>query len=95
VNDDTLVEVTVSRNRDEIVYRVDCASDLTSEELEYYLKEVIEGICKWRPDVCKEALKEKLGKEKQRNSYKDQLGNKPLCFSEYLNINFQPKIHNH
>ena len=70
MNDATLVEVTVSRNRDEIVYRVDCASDLKSEELEYYLKEVIQGICKWKPDVCKEAVRCFKGKVRKRETKK-------------------------
>ena len=51
-----LLSVTVSREKDEIVYEVDRSSNLTNEELEYYLKEIIEGICKWKPDVCEETV---------------------------------------
>lgn len=57
MNDNVLVAATVSRDKDEIVYKVDCSSNITNEELEYYLKEIIEGICKWKPGVCKETVK--------------------------------------
>ena len=50
--DNVLVEITASREKGEIVYRVDCSSSLTGEELEYYLEEIIKGICKWKPGVC-------------------------------------------
>jgi hypothetical protein len=36
MKDNVLVEVTVSRDKGEIVYKVDCSSNLTNEELEYY-----------------------------------------------------------
>jgi hypothetical protein len=36
--ENVLLSVTVSREKDEIVYRVDCSSNLTNEELEYYLE---------------------------------------------------------
>lgn len=51
---DVLVEITASREKDEIVYKLDCSSDLTNEELEYYLEEIIKGICKWKPGLCEE-----------------------------------------
>ena len=57
MNENILVAVTVSRDKGEIVYKVDCSSDLTNEEREYYLEEVIEGICKWKPSVCEETVK--------------------------------------
>ena len=57
MKDNVLVEVTVSRDKGEIVYQVDCSSNLTNEELEYYLKDIIEGICKWKPGVCEETVK--------------------------------------
>lgn len=66
MNGDVLMEVTVSREKGEIVYKVDCSSSLTSEELEYYLKEVIEGICKWKPGVCKEAVESFKGTVRKR-----------------------------
>jgi len=46
-----LVTITVSRKKDEIVYTVDCAKEVKSEELTHYLDEIIEGICTWKPDV--------------------------------------------
>ena len=66
MNDNVLVAVTVSRDKGEIVYKVDCSSNLTSEELEYYLEEVIKGICKWKPSVCEEAVKSFTGKVRKR-----------------------------
>jgi hypothetical protein len=39
-----LLSVTVSREKDEIVYRVDRSKDLTNDELESYLQEIIQGI---------------------------------------------------
>ena len=38
MENNVLLLVTVSRKKDEIVYSVDRSSDLTNEELEYYLK---------------------------------------------------------
>ena len=38
VEDDVLVSITAKRENGEIVYRVDCSSDLTEEEFEYYLE---------------------------------------------------------
>jgi hypothetical protein len=70
MDDNVLVAVTVSRVKDEIVYKVDCSSRLTSEELEYYLKEVIEGICKWKPGVCEEAVQSFKGTVRKRKTRK-------------------------
>jgi hypothetical protein len=47
-----LVSITASREKDEIIYSLDCSSTLTNEELEYYLEEIIKGICKWKPGLC-------------------------------------------
>ena len=41
MDENVLLLVTVSRKKDEIVYSVDRSNDLTNEELEYYLKEII------------------------------------------------------
>ena len=63
-----LVEAKVSRNKGEIVYSVDCSSELTNGELEYYLEEIIKGICNWKPGVCQEHVKNikgKISKKKQ------------------------------
>ena len=70
MKDDVLVAVTVSRDKGEIVYKVDCSSNLTGEELEYYLKEVIGGICKWKPSVCEEAVKSFKGTVRKRETKK-------------------------
>jgi hypothetical protein len=51
-SDNVVVAITASREKDEIVYRVECSSSLTNEEFEYYLEEIIKGICKWKPDIC-------------------------------------------
>jgi len=55
--DTVLVSITASRVKDEIVYKLDSASSLTNEELEYYLEEIIKGICTWKPDLCKSKVK--------------------------------------
>jgi hypothetical protein len=65
VEDNVLVEIRVSRNKGEIVYSVDCSSELTNEELEYYLEEIIKGICSWKPGVCTEHVKNFEGKIKK------------------------------
>ena len=56
-DDDVLVAITARRKKGEIVYRAECASSLTTEEFEYYLEELIKGICKWKPDICQEKLR--------------------------------------
>jgi hypothetical protein len=38
-SENILVAITASREKGEIVYRVDCSSSLTNEEFEYYLEE--------------------------------------------------------
>ena len=53
VNKNILVAITASRGIGEIVYRVECANSLTIEEIEYYLEEMLKGICKWKPEICK------------------------------------------
>ena len=65
-----LLSVTVSRKKDEIVYSVDRSSDLSNEELEYYLKEIIEGICKWKPGVCEETVQNFNGTIRKRKTNK-------------------------
>ena len=68
--DNILVSITASREKDEIVYSLDCSSTLTNEELEYYLEEIIKGICKWKPGLCENNVKSLKGtiktKKKQR-----------------------------
>jgi hypothetical protein len=65
-----LLSVTVSREKDEIVYSVDRSSNLTNEELEYYLKEIIEGICKWKPGLCEETVQNFKGTIRKRKTNK-------------------------
>jgi hypothetical protein len=64
--DNVLVSVTASREKGELVYRVECSSDLTKEEFEYYLGEIIKGVCEWNEAVCKESMKSFKGKIKPK-----------------------------
>jgi hypothetical protein len=64
--EETLVEIKVSRNKGELLYSVDCSSELTNEELEYYLTEIIKGLCSWKPGVCTEHFKNFEGKIKKQ-----------------------------
>jgi hypothetical protein len=70
MDNNLLLSVTVSREKDEIVYRVDRSSNLTNEELEYYLEEIIEGICKWKPGVCEETVQNFKGTIRKRKTKK-------------------------
>ena len=54
---DVLVEITASREKNEIVYRVESASNITNEEFEYYLSEIVSGICKWKKGICEENIR--------------------------------------
>jgi hypothetical protein len=64
--ENVLVSITASREKDEIVYKLDSASSLTNEELEYYLEEIIKGICSWKPDLCKNNVKTLKGTIKRK-----------------------------
>jgi hypothetical protein len=55
--DGVLVSITASREKGEIVYRIDCSSDLSNEEFEYYLSEIINGVCQWKKDICEENVR--------------------------------------
>jgi hypothetical protein len=66
--DDVLVKITASRKEGILEYKVDCASSITNEEFEYYLGEIIKGICKWKPDVCEENVRSYSGTIKKRKS---------------------------
>ncbi len=70
VEDNVLVAITVSREKGEIVYRVDSSKDLTNEEFEYYLEELISGICKWKPSICADNVRNYKGtlKEKKKKT---------------------------
>jgi len=58
---DVLVSITASRNKGEIVYKVECSSSLTNEEFEYYLGEIINGICEWKHSICEENIRSYKG----------------------------------
>jgi hypothetical protein len=64
--DNVLVSLTASRENGEIVYSVECSSDLTKEEFEYYLSEIIKGVCEWNEPVCAETMKSFNGKIKPK-----------------------------
>lgn len=66
VKENVLVAVTVSRDKEEIVYQVECASDLLNEEIEYYLEEIIKGLCTWKPSICKDHQKSLKGVIKKK-----------------------------
>ena len=64
--DGVLVAITASREKGEIVYRVDCSSDLSEEELEYYIGEIIDGICEWKKNICGDSVRSFKGKIKEK-----------------------------
>jgi hypothetical protein len=64
--DNVLVAITASREKGEIVYRVECSSDLSKEEFEYYLGEIIKGVCEWNKAVCEESIRSFEGKIKPK-----------------------------
>jgi hypothetical protein len=61
MDENVLVTIIVSRKKEEIVYKVDCAKEVKSEELAHYLDEIIEGICTWKPEVCEETVQTIVG----------------------------------
>ena len=63
---DVLVSITASRDKGEIVYKVESSSDLTNEEFEYYLGEIINGICEWKHNICEENIRSYKGVLKQK-----------------------------
>ena len=60
--DSVLIAITASREKGEIVYSVECSSDLTNEEIEYYLGEIVGGICIWKKNICEEKIRSFKGK---------------------------------
>ena len=64
--ENVLVAITASREKGEIVYRVECSSDLSKEEFEYYLGEIIKGVCEWNEAVCEESIRSFEGKIKEK-----------------------------
>ena len=63
---DVLIVITASRKKGELEYKVDCSSNVTNEEFEYYLGEIIKGICEWKPDICEENIRSYKGTIKQK-----------------------------
>jgi hypothetical protein len=61
-----LVVITVNRNNRGINYKVECANNVNSDELSYYLDEIIEGICTWKPGVCEETVQTIVGTIKEK-----------------------------
>jgi hypothetical protein len=59
--DEALVMITASRKKGEIVYKVECSNNLTNEEFEYYLGEIVKGICEWKHDICEENIRSYKG----------------------------------
>ncbi len=64
--DNVLVSLTARKENGEIVYSVECSSELTTEEFEYYLSEIIKGVCEWNEPVCEETMKSFNGKIKPK-----------------------------
>jgi hypothetical protein len=62
---EVLVSISASREDGELIYRVECSSKLTNEEFEYYLGEIISGVCEWRQDICEENIRHYRGKIKE------------------------------
>jgi len=55
VSETELVKIIVKRKEGKIFYEINCAKEVTGEELAHYLDGIIEGICNWKPEVCQEA----------------------------------------
>ena len=66
VENNVLVAITASREKGEIVYRIDSSSDVTNEEFEYYLEEIVNGICKWKPSICRDNIRSFKGTIKEK-----------------------------
>ena len=63
---DILVSITASRSKGDIVYTVESSNDITDEEFEYYLGEIINGICGWKHNICEENIRSYKGLIKQK-----------------------------
>ena len=64
--EDTLVMITASRVDGELQYKVECSNSITNEEFEYYLGEIISGICEWKHTICEENIRSYKGKIKRK-----------------------------
>jgi hypothetical protein len=63
---DVLVSITASRSKGDIVYKVECSSEITNEEFEYYLGEIVNGICEWKHNICEENIRSYKGVIKEK-----------------------------
>ena len=63
---DVLVMITASRRKGDIVYKVESSSKITNEEFEYYLSEIVKGICEWKHDICAENIRSYEGVIKKK-----------------------------
>ena len=63
---DVLVMITASRHKGDIVYKVESSSKITNEEFEYYLGEIVKGICEWKHDICAENIRSYEGVIKKK-----------------------------
>ncbi len=70
MNKSLLLEVTVCRKEDGVVYSINRSNKLTNEELEYYLQQILDGICKWKPQICEEKVHSCTGKIRKRKATK-------------------------
>jgi hypothetical protein len=61
-----LVSITASRSKGDIVYKVECSSQITNEEFEYYLGEIVKGICEWKHNICEENIRSYKGIIKEK-----------------------------
>jgi hypothetical protein len=63
---DVLVSITARRSKGDIVYAVECSNNITNEEFEYYLGEIINGIYEWKHNICKENIRSYKGAIKEK-----------------------------
>jgi hypothetical protein len=66
-DNDILVTITARRKKGVLEYKVDCASSITAEEFDYYLGEMIKGVCEWKPEICRESIRSYKGKTRKKN----------------------------
>ncbi len=62
----TLFTIVVNQTEKGIKYKVECANNITSDELAHFLDEIIEGICTWKPGVCQETVETIVGVIKEK-----------------------------
>jgi len=65
-DNDVLVVISASRVDGVLEYKVECSSAITNEEFEYYLGEIVKGICEWKTDICEDNIRRYKGKIKPK-----------------------------